>query len=63
MIIDLSHCTPTARQQIYDIVDASGKRVPLMFTHVGVYEIDPSSLQPDRLRRSSASPATAASSA
>jgi microsomal dipeptidase-like Zn-dependent dipeptidase len=46
MIIDLSHSTPTARQQIYDIVDASGKRVPLMFTHVGVYEIDPSPYNP-----------------
>jgi len=46
MIIDLSHSTPAARQQIYDIVDASGKRVPLMFTHVGVYEIDPSPYNP-----------------
>jgi microsomal dipeptidase-like Zn-dependent dipeptidase len=41
MIIDLSHCTPTARRQIYDIVDASGKRVPLMASHVGAYEINP----------------------
>ncbi len=46
MMIDLSHCTPTARQQIYDIVDASGKRAPLMFTHVGAYEIDPSPYNP-----------------
>jgi len=46
MMIDLSHSTPAARQQIYDIVDASGKRVPLMFTHVGVYEIDPSPYNP-----------------
>jgi microsomal dipeptidase-like Zn-dependent dipeptidase len=46
MIIDLSHSTPVARQQIYDIVDASGRRVPLMFTHVGVYEIDPSPYNP-----------------
>ncbi len=46
MIIDLSHSTPAARQQIYDIVDASGKRVPLMFTHVGAYEIDPSPYNP-----------------
>ena len=46
MIIDLSHCTPTARRQVYDIVDASGKRVPLMFTHVGAYEIDPSPYNP-----------------
>lgn len=42
MLIDVSHCTPTARQQIYDIVDASGKRVPLVASHVGAYAIDPS---------------------
>jgi membrane dipeptidase len=42
MMIDLSHCTPIARQDIFDIVDASGKRVPLLATHVGAYEIAPS---------------------
>jgi microsomal dipeptidase-like Zn-dependent dipeptidase len=42
MLIDLSHSTPTARQQIYEIVDASGKQVPLLATHVGAYAIDPS---------------------
>jgi microsomal dipeptidase-like Zn-dependent dipeptidase len=42
MLIDVSHCTPTARQQIYDIVDASGKHVPLVASHVGAYAIDPS---------------------
>lgn len=42
MLIDLSHCTPTARRQIYDIVDASGKHVPLVASHVGAYGIDPS---------------------
>jgi membrane dipeptidase len=42
MLIDLSHCTPTARQQIYDLCDASGKEVPLIATHVGAYEINPS---------------------
>lgn len=42
MLIDLSHCTPTARQQVYDIVDASGRQVPLLATHVGAYAIDPS---------------------
>jgi len=41
MIIDLAHCTPTARQQVFAIADASGKRVPLMATHVGAYEINP----------------------
>ncbi|MGZ6317318.1 MAG: dipeptidase [Anaerolineales bacterium] len=42
MMIDVSHCTPTARQQIYDIVDASGRKVPLLATHVGAYGLDPS---------------------
>ncbi len=41
VIIDLSHCTPAARQEVFDIADASGKRVPLMATHVGAYEINP----------------------
>jgi microsomal dipeptidase-like Zn-dependent dipeptidase len=40
MLIDLSHCTPTARQQVYDIVDASGQRVPLLATHVGAYPVN-----------------------
>jgi microsomal dipeptidase-like Zn-dependent dipeptidase len=42
MLIDMSHSTPVARQQIYDIADASGKRVPLLVTHVGAYTVNPS---------------------
>jgi microsomal dipeptidase-like Zn-dependent dipeptidase len=42
MIIDLSHCTPVARQQIFDIVDASRKHVPLVATHVGAYDYNAS---------------------
>lgn len=42
MLIDLSHSTPTARKQIYEIVDASGKQFPLIASHVGAYGIDPS---------------------
>ncbi len=42
MMIDISHSTPVARKEIYDIIDASGKRVPLFATHVGAYEIAPS---------------------
>ena len=42
MLIDISHCTPTARQQIYDIVDASGKHMSLVASHVGAYAINPS---------------------
>jgi membrane dipeptidase len=39
MIIDVSHCTPPARERIYQIV---GNRRPLIATHVGAYEINPS---------------------
>ena len=42
MLIDLSHSTPAARKQIYDLIDASGKHVPLLATHVGAYGINPS---------------------
>jgi membrane dipeptidase len=38
MLIDISHCTPAARLQVYDIV---GDRAPLLATHVGAYEINP----------------------
>ena len=38
IIIDLSHSTPAARKQIFDIADASGKKVPLVATHVGAYQ-------------------------
>jgi microsomal dipeptidase-like Zn-dependent dipeptidase len=41
VLIDLTHATPTARKQVYDIIDASGKRVPLFVTHAGAYEINP----------------------
>lgn len=41
MFIDISHSSPMARKEIYDIIDASGKRVPLFATHVGAYELDP----------------------
>ncbi len=39
MILDISHCTPVARRQIYEIV---GTRMPLVASHVGAYEINPS---------------------
>ena len=41
MMIDISHSSPVARKEIYDIIDASGRRVPLFATHVGAYELDP----------------------
>ncbi len=43
MLIDLSHCTPPARQRIYDIV---GQRAPLLMTHVGAYAINPDPYNP-----------------
>jgi len=39
MLLDISHCTPPARKRIYDIV---GNRMPLIASHVGAYEINPS---------------------
>lgn len=49
MIIDLTHCTPKARQQIYDLC---GTRRPLMFSHVGVQPLadDPMSPTEDEIR-------------
>jgi membrane dipeptidase len=38
MLIDVSHCTPPARAQVYEIV---GNRAPILATHVGAYEINP----------------------
>lgn len=43
MLIDLSHCTPPARERIYDIV---GQRAPLLMTHVGAYAINPDPYNP-----------------
>jgi len=39
MILDIVHCTPPARRRIYDIV---GNRLPIIASHVGAYEINPS---------------------
>lgn len=39
MILDVVHCTPVARKQIYDIV---GQRLPLIASHVGAYAVNPS---------------------
>ena len=43
VLIDVSHATPKARQEIYQLVEASGVTHPtVMATHVGVYAINPS---------------------
>ena len=39
MILDIAHCTPPARKRIYDIV---GNRLPIIASHVGAYEFNPS---------------------
>jgi membrane dipeptidase len=39
MILDICHCTPPARERIYNIVD---NRLPLIASHIGAYEINPS---------------------
>jgi microsomal dipeptidase-like Zn-dependent dipeptidase len=39
MILDVVHCTPPARKRIYDLV---GQRLPIIASHVGAYEINPS---------------------
>jgi microsomal dipeptidase-like Zn-dependent dipeptidase len=40
MIVDLTHCTPKAREQIYEINDERGSsRRPLVFSHVGIAEM------------------------
>jgi membrane dipeptidase len=39
MILDIVHCTPPARKRIFDI---AGTRLPLIASHVGAYEVNPS---------------------
>jgi membrane dipeptidase len=39
MILDITHCTPPARKCIYDIV---GNELPIIASHIGAYEINPS---------------------
>ncbi len=53
MLIDVSHSTPVARHQIYDIVEASHTHRPVIASHVGAYAIDPSpyNLTDDEIRR------------
>jgi microsomal dipeptidase-like Zn-dependent dipeptidase len=39
VILDIAHCTPPARERIYEIV---GNRRPIIASHVGAYAINPS---------------------
>lgn len=49
MVIDLTHCTPKARREAYEIC---GNRRPLVFSHVGVQPLadDPMSPTEDEIR-------------
>jgi microsomal dipeptidase-like Zn-dependent dipeptidase len=38
LLIDLTHCTPAARKQVFEI---AGTRAPLLVSHVGSYEMNP----------------------
>jgi len=44
VVVDLTHCTPRAREDAYAI--AQGKGRPLTFTHVGAYEARPADMNP-----------------
>ena len=42
MLIDISHATPKARQEIYSIVERSQRQEPIVIaTHVGAYHVNP----------------------
>jgi membrane dipeptidase len=38
MVPDVTHCTPVARQQIYELVD---NRIPVIASHIGVHSMNP----------------------
>ena len=41
MLIDIAHCTPQARKDVYEIVDKSDKKPPVIASHIGAFEINP----------------------
>jgi microsomal dipeptidase-like Zn-dependent dipeptidase len=41
MLIDISHCTPTAKKQVFDIVDHHRKDSCVLATHTGAYGVNP----------------------
>lgn len=42
MLIDISHCTPPARRDVYEIVGQSGASSLVMASHIGAYTLHPS---------------------
>jgi membrane dipeptidase len=48
MIVDLTHCTRTARKKVFEINDKRGaEKRPLVFTHVGVSGLSDHPMNPD----------------
>jgi membrane dipeptidase len=43
MLVDLTHCTPPARDRAFEIVN---RRRPLLFTHVGAASLNPQPMNP-----------------
>jgi membrane dipeptidase len=43
MIVDLTHCTPQAREEVYQI---NNNRKPIVLSHVGVFEMNASAMNP-----------------
>lgn len=41
MLIDIAHCTPTAKRQIFNIVDHHGKKSCLIASHTGAFGVNP----------------------
>jgi len=41
MLIDITHCTPQARKDVYAIIDESGEKPPVIASHIGAFEINP----------------------
>lgn len=48
MVVDLAHCTKTARKEIFEINDSlGGKKRPLVFSHVGAGSFGANDMNPD----------------
>lgn len=41
MLIDISHCTPKAKREIFNIVDHHGKKSCLIASHTGAFGVNP----------------------
>jgi microsomal dipeptidase-like Zn-dependent dipeptidase len=41
MLIDITHCTPQARDDVYAIVDEAEEKPPVIASHIGVFENNP----------------------